>query len=864
MLALALLIIPLFMHHYISKFVGTMDAAKDLQRRIQLDDIHVLEVKDLKLRIEEFLRIKLSVSTELRDLEKKRQRLQAEIFTLTQRVEESKRGYIQNRLELDRIKLSLKQAAYAQEELENRNIPLLRPPLKLLTGDAHRLHLPTPDPPKCQMHSCFDYSHCSLTSSFPVYFYPNDDSVLDPNMRASVAQVLDTNVHTTFDPSVACVYVVILGGHLPSGSPAGYLRQLAHWNGDGRNHVVINLGSAMVLSESHVQQAIIAQPSARSLTFRRKFDIVVPPATLTKEPQNVWELAPVIIPARRRYLLSFHGTPARGTNLTAAARTNEVVVNALKKMVEGFENELNFNFSCSAAEDAFSVPNEWLLCGDNSSRAQLLRQSTFSIVFAPLGDFISTRVFLTRIRESLQNGAIPVVVGGDAAELPFSEFVDWSRAALLLPLARVTELHFILRTYLDVDIVELRRRGRLLWENYLATTSRVINTVLSLIRTRLGIPAPPAHEEPSPSVFNGTFRPLTVEAVPNTEIDEMLGPIEPPFASLPYQRNFSVTLNEQAKVWNEDFDPHTMYPFGAQDPLLPSEAKFMGSSFGFRPVAQGAGGSGKEFSEVLGGNVPREQFTVVMLTYEREAVLIDSLQRLHGLPHLNKVIVVWNSLKPPSPDLRWPEIGVPIEVVRAKKNSLNNRFLPFSSIETEAVLSVDDDTHLRHDEIVFGFRVWREARDRIVGFPGRYHAWDVNHKSWYYNSNHSCELSMVLMGAAFFHKYYSYLYTYVMPQAIRDQVDEYMNCEDIAMNFLVSHITRKPPLKVTSRWTFRCPGCTVSLSHDNSHFEERHTCLNFFVRVYGYMPLLYTQFRLDSVLFKTRIPHDKQKCFKFI
>lgn len=36
-----------------------------------------------------------------------------------------------------------------------------------------------------------------------------------------------------------------------------------------------------------------------------------------------------------------------------------------------------------------------------------------------------------------------------------------------------------------------------------------------------------------------------------------------------------------------------------------------------------------------------------------------------------------------------------------------------------------------------------------------------------------------------------------MPQAIRDMVDEYINCEDIAMNFLVSHITRKPPIKVS-------------------------------------------------------------------
>ena len=123
---------------------------------------------------------------------------------------------------------------------------------------------------------------------------------------------------------------------------------------------------------------------------------------------------------------------------------------------------------------------------------------------------------------------------------------------------------------------------------------------------------------------------------------------------------------------------------------------------------------------------------------------------------------------------------------------------------------------------------------------------------------------MVLTGAAFFHKYYSYMYSQVMPQAIRDKVDEYMNCEDIAMNFLVSHLNRAPPVKVTSRWTFRCPGCPVSLSEDDSHFTERHKCINFFTQVYGYNPLLNTQYRVDSVLFKTRLPHDKQKCFKFI
>ena len=62
-----------------------------------------------------------------------------------------------------------------------------------------------------------------------------------------------------------------------------------------------------------------------------------------------------------------------------------------------------------------------------------------------------------------------------------------------------------------------------------------------------------------------------------------------------------------------------------------------GSSNGFRPICGGMGGTGKEYEESLGGNSPREQFTIVMLTYEREQVLMQAVERLQGLPHLNKV-----------------------------------------------------------------------------------------------------------------------------------------------------------------------------------------------------------------------------------
>lgn len=67
-------------------------------------------------------------------------------------------------------------------------------------------------------------------------------------------------------------------------------------------------------------------------------------------------------------------------------------------------------------------------------------------------------------------------------------------------------------------------------------------------------------------------------------------------------------------------------------------------------------------------------------------------------------------------------------------------------------------------------------------------------------------------------QYYAYLYSFVMPQAIRDMVDEYINCEDIAMNFLVSHITRKPPIKVKHQ---------TGASYGASGFRRHHYLFRF-------------------------------------
>ncbi|GMR41241.1 hypothetical protein PMAYCL1PPCAC_11436, partial [Pristionchus mayeri] len=145
----------------------------------------------------------------------------------------------------------------------------------------------------------------------------------------------------------------------------------------------------------------------------------------------------------------------------------------------------------------------------------------------------------------------------------------------------------------------------------------------------------------------------------------------------------------------------------------------------------------------------------------------------------------------------------------------------------------------------------------LVGFPARHHSRFGS--NLFYNSNKTCQLSMILTGAAFIHKSYFYSYTHDMPAAIREHVDKVTNCEDIAMNFLIAHLTREPPLKTTGRWTMTCENCTESLWSDDDHFNERNECIRLFVKIYGYNPLRYSQYRADSILFKTLVPRNMQR-----
>jgi alpha-1,4-N-acetylglucosaminyltransferase EXTL3 len=326
--------------------------------------------------------------------------------------------------------------------------------------------------------------------------------------------------------------------------------------------------------------------------------------------------------------------------------------------------------------------------------------------------------------------------------------------------------------------------------------------------------------------------------------------------------------------------PFKIFPSTPFEPFLTTDVKYtLQSNVTVGSIDQnfyiGGSNTGHYFLERgLGGNHDDEQFTIIMLTYKREKILMLLIDKYLKLAYLNKIIVVWNSLDvKPTDGFLWKyKRFIDIRklcVIQSRENSLNNRFIPYGQIETDAILNLDDDTPLRNDEIAFAFRAWRENRHRLVGFPARYHTWNITEQKYRYGSYRSCEYSLILTGAVFYHRFYHYMYSYVMDYRIRHMVDRYRNCEDLAFNYMVSAFTRQAPIKVTARTRFYCDLCdrlkeTSASSSNPLHYSLRTDCINELNLIYGYNPLVYSQTRMDSVLYKTRLEPEYKKCFRHV
>lgn len=112
-------------------------------------------------------------------------------------------------------------------------------------------------------------------------------------------------------------------------------------------------------------------------------------------------------------------------------------------------------------------------------------------------------------------------------------------------------------------------------------------------------------------------------------------------------------------------------------------------------------------------------------------------------------------------------------------------------------------------------------------------------------------------------RYYNFLYSNGLSTSLTRTVDESQNCEDILMNFLVSHVTKLPPIKVTHRKLFReslLPNNSKNSQWlDSFHFSQRQLCIDNFANIFGYMPLIRSKLRMDPMLFKDPVSNLRKK-----
>lgn len=286
--------------------------------------------------------------------------------------------------------------------------------------------------------------------------------------------------------------------------------------------------------------------------------------------------------------------------------------------------------------------------------------------------------------------------------------------------------------------------------------------------------------------------------------------------------------------------------------------------------------------ESTNANEEEEGFTILLNTFKRRDLLRRSLRHYakckdSGRATVKEIRVVWSEqVSVPSAregdDEKAYFLDRP-EFVRYDKHvgstSIQNRFEKIDDLKTEAVFHVDDDVRIPCGKLQKGFREWQRNREGLVGYFGRMHklenrnggvdgtckmryAW--NDVELFFTS--AKRYSIALTKAAFSHAKYLELYSSEhLPDGVREYIDARKNCEDIAMQMLVSSVVSeknkredgslkrkkgrdRAAVTVSSGWMHYVAGKIDSvfvdgISSGQGHHDERSGCVTDFSRMFG-------------------------------
>ncbi|XP_013999929.1 exostosin-1 [Salmo salar] len=642
---------------------------------------------------------------------------------------------------------------------------------------------------RCRMDTCFDFSRCQR--GFKVYVYPllKGETVSESYQKILTA-VEDSRFHTT-DVNEACLFVLGIDtldrdqlSNQYIHNVKARIQSLPTWN-DGRNHLIFNLysGTWPAYTEElgfDIGQAILAKASIDMDNFRPHFDVSIPLFSKdhSQKGGDKGYLTLNNVPPSRKYLLVFKGKRyltgigSETRNALYHIHNGEDII-LLTTCKHGKDWEKHKDARCDRDNEEYS----------KFDYQELLHNSSFCLV--PRGRRLGSFRFL----EALQAACIPVLLS-NGWELPFSEIIDWSKAAVIGDERLLLQVPSITRSVDHDKILALRQQTQFLWDAYFSSVAKIVLTTLEIIQDRI-------HSHISRNKLMWNSLPGGLYILPQFSTDAAVFPFY--YSSL--------------------------------------------------------------------GKIPSQEFTAVIQAVTSLQSQLQPIVKLVIAVAKSKfcaqIIVLWNCDKPLPPKSKWPSTTVPITVIEGERKTMSSRFFPHEIILTDAVLSLDEDSVLSTNEVDFAFIVWHSFPDRIVGYPARSHYWDGSKSRWGYTSKWTNEYSMVLTGAAFYHRYYHYLYTHYLPTSLLTMVDQMANCEDILMNFLVSAVTKLPPIKVTQKKQYKetmmQQGSKTSRWADPDHFSQRQTCMNSFSGWFGFMPLLHSQMRLDPVLFKDQVSILRKK-----
>lgn len=556
----------------------------------------------------------------------------------------------------------------------------------------------------CRMETCFDYTKCY--DNFLVYVYPPEPlnslgatPPISANYQKILSAIMESRYYTT-DPEKACLFVLGIDTLDRDSLSEDYVRnvpsrlqRLPFWN-NGKNHVIFNLysGTWPDYSENSLGfdpgQAILAKASMSIQSMRHNFDISIPlfHKQFPLRGGNTGFVNSNNFPANKKYLLAFKG----------------------KRYVHGIGSETrNSLFHLHNGRDIVLITTcrhgkSWrelqdARCDEDNREYDrydyetLLQNSTFCLV--PRGRRLGSFRFL----EALQAGCIPVLLSNSWV-LPFQSKIDWKQAAVWADERLLLQVVDISRSISPTQILSLRQQTQILWERYFSSIEKIVFTTFEIIRERL-----PDYPMRSGIVWNSS-----------------------PGALL------------------------TLPTFSDTSKHMP----FLLDTLGYKPM--------DNFTAVIFVQIGSPTLTPNSALYK----LVRSITKSQ---YVNRILILWASDQKVPSKKRWPFTGhIPLHIITSlttsqqqqssssssssvnnnanlnnNKNSNNGnnnedeirpsisqRFQPHPLIQTDAILSLDEDAILNTDEIDFAYQVWRSFPDRIVGFPARAHFYDDSKNAW--------------------------------------------------------------------------------------------------------------------------------------